>query len=88
MRLAEAMHDRGVLYLPDFVLNAGALIEGAGYESTGRTDWSIEMRAIGDTVTSLLQEAAANGQTPMHAAAAQARRILEAEAAQAALPTA
>jgi leucine dehydrogenase len=86
--LAEAMHERGVLYLPDFVLNAGALIEGAGYESTGRTDWSNEIRAIGDTVTSLLGEAAAGGQTPMRAAAAQARRILDAEAAQAALPTA
>ena len=77
--LADAMHERGVLYLPDFVLNAGALIEGAGYEATGRTEWSEEIQAIGSTVASLLDDAASQGTTPMQAAAARARAILASE---------
>lgn len=77
--LADAMHERGVLYLPDFVLNAGALIEGAGYEATGRTEWSEEIQAIGTTVASLLDDAARQGTTPMQAAATRARAILASE---------
>lgn len=77
--LADSLHERGVLYLPDFVSNAGALIEGAGYEATGRTEWAAEIQAIGDTVRDLLDDAAATGRTPMQAAAARARAILQAE---------
>ncbi|MCH2101804.1 MAG: hypothetical protein MK209_07765 [Planctomycetes bacterium] len=77
--LADVMHERGVLYLPDFVINAGALIEGAGYEATGRTEWAGEICAIGDTVAGLLNDATQRGSTPMRAAAARARAILAAE---------
>ena len=79
--LAGSLHQRGVLYLPDFVINAGALIEGAGYESTGRTDWTEEIQGIGQTVAALLADADARGVTPMQAAASRASAILESEAA-------
>jgi leucine dehydrogenase len=35
-RHAERLHARGVLYMPDFVVNAGAVISGATYHLEGR----------------------------------------------------
>ncbi|MHC4380835.1 MAG: Glu/Leu/Phe/Val dehydrogenase dimerization domain-containing protein, partial [Planctomycetota bacterium] len=42
---AELLRARDILFLPDFVLNAGALIEGAGNGQTGKEDWSKELQA-------------------------------------------
>lgn len=54
---AELLRQRGITFLPDFVLNAGALIEGSGYRSTGREDWSAELRGIGVTIREILTRA-------------------------------
>lgn len=56
---AELLRARGILYLPDFVLNAGALIEGAGFGRTGRKDWSVELQNIGVTIAEILQRSEA-----------------------------
>jgi leucine dehydrogenase len=54
---AELLRQRGITFLPDFVLNAGALIEGSGYSSTGREDWSAELGVIGVTIREILTRA-------------------------------
>jgi len=54
---AELLRQRGITFLPDFVLNAGALIEGSGFLSSGREDWSEELRGIGATITEILTRA-------------------------------
>tara|TARA_B100001750_G_C15209536_1_gene447569 strand:- start:234 stop:554 length:321 start_codon:yes stop_codon:yes gene_type:complete len=58
----------GVLYLPDFVLNAGALIEGAGHDASGQSDWEKELRGIGDTVTEVIRRARADSCSTLKAA--------------------
>jgi glutamate dehydrogenase/leucine dehydrogenase len=78
--LAGVLHARGILLIPDFVLNAGALIEGAGFELTGQTEWSKEVQAIGETVAALLDTAEKAGVTTVAAATAMAKGILADEA--------
>lgn len=76
---AHLLQRRGVLYVPDFVLNSGALIEGAGYERTGRTDWSAELRRIGETVAAVIQRARSEHVTTVEAALRMAQEILDRE---------
>lgn len=80
--LASQLHTRGILFIPDFVLNAGALVEGAGYERTGKVEWGNEVRAIGDTVAKLLVTADETGQTTLGAAIFMAEEVLNGEARQ------
>ncbi len=60
---AELLRQRGVTYLPDFVLNAGALIEGSGYSVTGRTDWTEELHRIGANISEILARSKAEGKS-------------------------
>lgn len=76
---AEALAARGILFVPDFVLNAGALIEGEGHRRTGRTEFQAELARIGDTVTRLIARAHADGVTPLAAARALAEEVLASE---------
>lgn len=76
---AEALAARGILFVPDFVLNAGALIEGECHQRTGRTEFGAELRRIGDTVGRLIARARADGVTPLAAARAMAEEILASE---------
>lgn len=78
---AELLRRRKILFVPDFVLNSGALIEGSGYERTGRTDWSGELRDIGRTVTRVLERAQREDTSTVEAAVAMARESLASEAA-------
>jgi leucine dehydrogenase len=80
VNLAGILHQRGILLIPDFVLNAGALIEGAGFEQTGRIEWAKEVQAIADTVAALLNTAEKDGVTTVAAATAMAKDILAEEA--------
>jgi leucine dehydrogenase len=79
--LADDLAARGILYAPDYVANAGGLInisvefDGAGYdpaEARRRVD------GIEQTVNEILADAAAAGTTPLSAADARARRNLHA----------
>jgi leucine dehydrogenase len=63
---AGRLHERGILYAPDFIINAGGVIQLIGLEDRG---WSEEelhrnLRAVGDT----LREIFARGGNPAEAA--------------------
>lgn len=75
--LAADLADAGILYVPDFVANAGGVIHIHGL----RRGWSHDeigraVEAIGTRVDSLLTEAHEHGLTPLQAADRQRDRIL------------
>jgi leucine dehydrogenase len=49
----DRLHDQGVLYVPDFVINSGALIRGTVFHLEGRRE---PVSAIGDRVANMVQE--------------------------------
>lgn len=78
---AERLRERGVLFVPDFVLNAGALIEGSGYARTGETDWSEALRGIGTTVAEVLRRAESEQRSTVETAQIIARERVQARTA-------
>jgi valine dehydrogenase (NAD+) len=80
---AQRLHDRGILYAPDYVVNAGGVIQLLGLEDHGWDEPELErnLATIGDTLRRLLRDADESGTTP--AAAAErlaAQRIADAAA--------
>ncbi len=82
--IADLLAARGILWAPDFVANAGGIVniavelEPAGY-AADRAEPAV--RAIGDTMRQIFDEAEAAGTTPLAAAMAiAARRVADAEA--------
>ncbi len=75
--VADLLAARGILWVPDFVVNAGGIVNIAvefapgGYDEA-RAD--ADVRAIAGTVTTVLDEAEATGTTPLAAAMVIARR--------------
>jgi len=63
-RHADALHERGILYVPDFVLNAGAVIRGARHALFGDADSGPAIDAIGGRVATLLERARAGRRPP------------------------
>lgn len=82
--VAEVLADRGILWGPDFVANAGGIInislelEPEGYSSQRARE---RVRGVGETMHLILADAAARGVTPLAAAKALAERRLAAAAA-------
>ena len=77
--IAEALHARGILWTPDFVANAGGIINiGVELEPEGYDPGRARERvlAVGDTVRTLLAAARRDGVTPLAAAMALARERL------------
>jgi leucine dehydrogenase len=78
--LAGDLRARGIMWVPDFVANAGGIInisvelEPEGYDA-GRARERV--LAIGDTVRTVLEMADANGTDTLAAAIEHARRVLE-----------
>jgi leucine dehydrogenase len=78
--IADLLAERGILWVPDYVANAGGIInisvelEPEGYAPDRA---AARVREIGDTVRRILDDAQARGTTPLAAAAALARRRLE-----------
>jgi leucine dehydrogenase len=66
VRLAEA----GILYAPDYVVNAGGVIHLAGYEALGWDEATVaaHLAGIGDTLTEVFEAAERDGTTPAEAA--------------------
>jgi leucine dehydrogenase len=64
--LADRLHERGILYAPDYVINSGGVLHGAGRESLGWSEDYLEerLRGLGD----LLLELYAEDGSPVHAA--------------------
>jgi glutamate dehydrogenase/leucine dehydrogenase len=75
---AERLQERGILYAPDYVVNAGGIIQLIGLEDEGWDEAQLEQRlaGIGDTLRELYAEAASEGITPAEAADRLVRRRL------------
>jgi leucine dehydrogenase len=75
---AERLRERGILYAPDYVVNAGGIIQLIGLEDEGWDEAQLEERltGIGDTLRTLFAEADAEGITPAEAADRLVRRRL------------
>jgi leucine dehydrogenase len=75
----ELVRDAGILYAPDFVINAGGVIHLAGYETLGWDEAKMASRleAIGDTLTEVFDAAERDGVTTDRAA----RRMADARLA-------
>ena len=80
---AERLRERGILYAPDYVVNAGGIVQLIGLEDEGWDEAQLEERlaGIGDTLRTLFTEAEAEGVTPAEAAARLVRRRLTAAGA-------
>jgi leucine dehydrogenase len=77
---AERLQERGILYAPDYIVNAGGIIQLIGLEDEGWDEAQLELRlvGIGDTLRALFAEASSNGITPAEAADRLVRRRLAA----------
>jgi leucine dehydrogenase len=77
---ADRLAERGILYAPDFVVNAGGVLHLAGYERLGWTPEELIARlaGIGGTLERVLELAAADDITPQDAAMRLARERVQA----------
>lgn len=75
---ADRLQERGILYAPDYVVNAGGIIQLIGLEDESWNEAQLEERlaGIGETLRQLFAEAAAEGVTPAAAADRLVRRRL------------
>jgi len=75
---ADRLRERGILYAPDYVVNAGGIVQLIGLEDEGWDEAELEHRLaeIGDTLRTLFAEADADGVTPAEAADRLVRRRL------------
>jgi leucine dehydrogenase len=77
----EALRARGILFVPDAIASAGAVIDGLGRSLLHLGDPNGLIDALGPLCTRLLDEAAARGVTPVTVARElAARRLAEARA--------
>jgi glutamate dehydrogenase/leucine dehydrogenase len=79
---AGRLRERDILYAPDYVVNAGGIIQLIGLEDEGWDESQLEQRlaGIGDTLRTLFAEADSEGVTPADAADRLVRRRLAAGA--------
>jgi leucine dehydrogenase len=76
--LAERLHERGIVYAPDFIANAGGLMNVYGelhHLDRARTKKLVD--GIGETIAHILVEAEGRGTTPLDAALQLAAERLE-----------
>jgi glutamate dehydrogenase/leucine dehydrogenase len=75
---ALRLHERGILYAPDYVVNAGGIIQLIGLEDEGWDEARLEQQlaGVGDTLRTLFAEAEADAITPAEAAERLVRRRL------------
>lgn len=68
--VADRLHDRGIIWVPDHVVGAGGVVHALTVElHRGTTEDAISrVHALGDTVTDLLTTAERTGMTPARAA--------------------
>jgi leucine dehydrogenase len=67
---ADRLHERGILYAPDYVVNAGGVIQLVGLEDEGWDEDELQRRLakIGDTLRQVFADADRNGITTAAAA--------------------
>jgi len=81
---AARLHARAILYAPDYVINAGGVLQLVGLAELGWDEAELErnLAGIGDTLRRLYRDADANGTTPAEAAERLAtERVAAAQAA-------
>ncbi len=75
---AESLHERGIVYAPDYVINAGgALALPLLRDGVSRDEAFERVAKIGETVAEILSDAAEAGETPLKAARRFAERALD-----------
>ena len=76
---ADRLQRRGILYAPDFIINAGGAIHHAGIETLGMSMEEVTERtlSIEPTLDEILSEAKGAGESPVRAAERRAERVLE-----------
>jgi leucine dehydrogenase len=75
----DRLHELGILYVPDFVVNSGALIRGARFHLDGEREPVAEIGSrIGESVESVLRLAADEDLPPNRVAVREAERRIEA----------
>jgi len=86
---AELLHERGILYAPDFVINAGGAIAHGSLEVLGWTEPQVRERVgrIRGTLDGIFAEASRLGESPLREANRRAVRNLEAARAAKVPPT-
>ncbi|MCP5115491.1 MAG: hypothetical protein GY953_32090, partial [bacterium] len=62
--IGKILYERGVAYAPDYLVNAGALIQGVRFLLRGERESSRAIRAIGAQTRRLLERAAKRGEPP------------------------
>jgi leucine dehydrogenase len=78
---AERLFERGILYAPDFVVNAGGAIGLGVLENESEERRMQGVARIGDTLREILGDAASRREPPVEAARRLVRRRLEAKRA-------
>ncbi len=74
----DVLQERGVLYVPDFVVNSGAVLRGADYHLTGQPAPLDEIETrIGQSTADILRRAADEGVSPVRIAVREAERRIE-----------
>lgn len=74
----EALHRRGVLYAPDFVINSGGLLQGSLYFLDGKAPPRERIEAIGDLLAEIFERSAAEDLPPGVVAERKAQEALTA----------
>lgn len=65
---ADLLEARGIVYVPDFLANSGAAVEGAWTQLAGAGDYSPQIAAIGTRVRQILEDARRARVSPLAAA--------------------
>jgi len=75
---AERLHKRGILYAPDYIVNAGGAMAFALFHEGGLTVAEVEQRVaqIGDSLDRILREAKDQNQSPLNAAIKRVEQVL------------
>ena len=75
---AERLHERGILYAPDYVINGGGALS-FGLMELGETDPDFlfaKVEALGDSLGELFREAAERGESPLRTSQRRVRKAL------------
>jgi glutamate dehydrogenase/leucine dehydrogenase len=77
--VAELLHERGIIWIPDYVASAGGVIYALSVELRHQTHASAlaRVQAIGQTVSQILNASQHTGETPAHVAQELVRSRLE-----------
>lgn len=77
---ADRLYDRGILYAPDYIVNAGGAIAFGLMHQNVHADDELEssVRTIGRTLDEIFAESTGNGESPARVARRRAERVLKA----------